>query len=59
MPKHAKTMAIRGMSLATKTSIDPIKMLDEAKKNCKQPIKLSWEDVRFEAEVKTTPAERR
>jgi len=47
-------MAIRGMSLATKAKIDPIAMVEQAKANCKQPIKLSWEDVRFEAEVKTT-----
>ena len=49
--KHSKTLAQRGMSLATKGNIDPIALLERAKEQCKQPIKLSWEDLRFEAEV--------
>lgn len=46
------------MSLATRVDIDPIAILENAKKNCKQPIKLSWENVRFSAEVANTPAEK-
>lgn len=53
-PKHAKTMAVRGMSLATRANIDPVALVEQAKERCKQPIKLSWEDVKFEAEVKTS-----
>ena len=52
------TLAGRGMSLATRGNLDPLALVASAKENCKQPIKLSWEDVRFEAVVKTTPAER-
>ena len=46
------------MSLATKGNIDPIALLERAKEQCKQPIKLSWEDLSFEAEISMTPAER-
>ena len=46
------------MSLATKGNIDPIALLERAKEQCKQPIKLSWEDLSFEAVISTTPAER-
>ena len=56
-PKHAKTMAVRGMSLATKTSIDPRVLLEQAKEKCKQPIKLSWENVNFKAEVAASKEE--
>jgi len=52
------TYAPRGMSLATRANIDPIQLIENAKKNCKQPIKLSWENLRFEAEIKTTASER-
>ena len=54
----AMTMAIRGKSLATRGNIDTQALTQLAKDKCTQPIKLSWEDVRFEAEVATTPAER-
>ena len=46
------------MSLATKGNIDPPALLERAKEQCKQPIKLSWEDLSFEAEISMTPAER-
>jgi len=49
--KPSKTMATRGMSLATKATMDPLKLVADAKDRCKQPIKLSWEDVKFEAEI--------
>ena len=52
-PKHAKTMAVRGMSLATKTSVDVRVLLEQAKERCKQPIKLSWQDVKFTAFIPT------
>lgn len=51
-------MAARGMSLATRGNIDPIALLERARETCAQPIKLSWENVRFEAEVPTSPADR-
>ena len=56
--QKAMTMAARGMSLATRAAIDPVALVEMAKEKCKQPIKLSWEDVRFEAEIKTLPQER-
>ena len=51
-------MAVRGMSLATRANIDPVQLVEMAKERCKQPIKLSWEDVCFEAEVPKTKAEK-
>lgn len=51
-------MAARGMSLATRANIDPLALVAMAKEKCKQPIKLTWENVKFDAEVSTTPAER-
>lgn len=41
----------RTKSLATRENLDTMKILEEAKKRCKNPIKLSWRDVRFEVEV--------
>ena len=49
--KKAMTLAARGMSLATRADIDPIALIQNAKEKCKQPIKLSWENVRFAAQV--------
>lgn len=57
--KKAMTLAARGMSLATRADIDPITLIENAKERCKQPIKLSWENVRFAAQVSTTEAEKR
>lgn len=54
----AMTYAPRGMSLATRAEIDPIALIQNAKEKCKQPIKLSWENVQFEAEVAVSKAER-
>ena len=58
VPQKAMTMAARGMSLATRAEVDPVALIERAKEACNQPIKLSWEDVRFAAEIKTTEAER-
>ena len=58
LPQKAMTMAVRGMSLATRAEVDPVALIERAKEACNQPIKLSWEDVRFAAEIKTTEAER-
>jgi len=35
VPRKAMTMATRGMSLATKATIDPIALVAMAKENCK------------------------
>lgn len=51
-------MAARGMSLATRANIDPMELVAMAKEKCKQPIKLTWDDVVFDAVVTTTPADR-
>ena len=49
---HALTM--RTQSLATRGDIDPIALVERAKKVCREPIKLSWHNVFFEVDVKTT-----
>lgn len=48
----------RVLSLATRADIDPEALVERAKEQCKQPIKLSWEDVKFTAEIKTSKSER-
>ena len=53
---HALTM--RTQSLATRGDIDPIALVERAKKVCREPIKLSWHNVFFEVDVKTTEQER-
>lgn len=50
-------MGVRGMSLATKTTIDYRVLLERAKERCKQPIKLSWENVKFTAYIKANKQE--
>ena len=45
--KKAMTYAPRGLSLATRANIDPFVLIENAKRNCKQPIKLSWENLTF------------
>ena len=52
------TTAMRGMSLATRADIEYAELLQNAQERCKNPIKLSWEKLKFEAQVPTTPAER-
>ena len=44
--------------MATRGDIDPIALVESAKKLCKEPIKLSWHNVFFEVDVKTTEQER-
>jgi len=36
-----------------------MKILEDAKRLCKNPIKLSWKDVRFEVEVLQTEDEQK
>lgn len=48
----------RGMSLATRPDIDAIALMEKAKELCNMPIKLSWENVTFDAKVATTKADR-
>ena len=45
---------MRAMSLASRPDVDPLEVVQRAKELCKQPIKLSWENVFFEVEVATT-----
>jgi len=47
----------RAKSLATRANVEAIKLLEEAKKNCKNPIKLSWKNIIFEVEVKQNEQE--
>ena len=44
--------------MVTRGDIDPIALVESAKKLCKEPIKLSWHNVFFEVDVKTTEQER-
>ena len=62
-PNAQKSMTMgggaqRGMSLATRGDIDPIQLMENAKARCKQPIKLSWEDVCFSAQIPASAADR-
>ena len=50
---------MRTMSLASRPDIDPAEIVEQAKALCKQPIKLSWENVFFEVDVPTTDLERK
>ena len=57
----AMTYAPRGMSLATSTKIDPFALIENAKRKMakgKVPMKISWENLTFQAEVATTVTER-
>lgn len=56
--KKAMTYMPRGQSLATRANIDPIALVEQARENSKNPMKLSWENVQFEAEVKASPADK-
>lgn len=49
----------RTRSLATRENLDTMKILEDAKRLCKNPIKLSWKDVRFEVEVLQTEDEQK
>ena len=48
----------RQMSLATKPKGNQMKLVENAAKLCKNPIKLSWTDVYYEVEVPATEADR-
>ena len=49
--QKAMTLAARGMSLATRADIDPVTLIERAKERTKMPIKLSWENLKYKAEV--------
>ena len=42
----------RTKSLATRENIDAQKIIEEAKAHCKNPVKLTWKNIKFEVEVK-------
>ena len=46
------------MSLTNKPDFDPVQLVAQAKENCSEPVKLSWENVFFEVETKPTEADR-
>jgi ABC-type transport system involved in cytochrome bd biosynthesis fused ATPase/permease subunit len=50
---------MRAMSLATKPDYDPIAVLEDAKAACKNPIKISWENVFFEVEVPASSGDKK
>ena len=55
------TYAPRGMSLASRANIDPFALIEQAKRKIgrgKLPMKVSWENLTFKAEVATTDVER-
>ena len=47
----------RTRSLATREGTDQLRLVEQSKKLCKNPIKLSWDNVRFEVEVKQSKEE--
>ena len=54
----ASQIKARGFSMATKPDINPYKLVAEAKKKCRIPIKLSWQNIYMEVDMKTTEKER-
>lgn len=46
------------MSLATRPDTDPMELVERASKLCKNPIKLSFQNVFYEVDVLTTEEER-
>lgn len=48
----------RSYSLSTRGHVDGLALIEDAKTKCRNPIKLSWNKVFFEVEVKQTEAER-
>lgn len=42
------------MSLATRPDTDPMELVERAQKLCKNPIKLSFQNVFYEVDVVTT-----
>lgn len=50
--------AMRTMSLANRPDTDPMQLVEQAMKHCKNPIKLSWQNVFFEVDVITSAEER-
>jgi len=45
------------LSLATRSTLETAEIIQKAKENCKNPIKISWKNVKFEVEVKQTEEE--
>ena len=54
--KEKPTM--RTMSLANRPDTDPMELVERAAKLCKNPIKLSWQNVFYEVDILTTEEER-
>lgn len=48
----------RTMSLATRPDTDPMELVERAQKLCKNPIKLSFQNVFYEVDVITTEHDR-
>jgi hypothetical protein len=42
----------RTRSLATREGTDQLRLVEQSKLLCRNPIKLSWENIRFEVEVR-------
>ena len=47
----------RALSLASRSTLETTEIIKNAKENCKNPIKISWKNVKFEVEVKQTEEE--
>jgi hypothetical protein len=45
------------LSLASRSTLETTEIIKNAKENCKNPIKISWKNVKFEVEVKQTEEE--
>lgn len=56
--KSTVTNRARQMSLATKKNSNSQKLVQNALKLCKNPIKLAWTDVYYEVEVPATDNDR-
>jgi ABC-type multidrug transport system fused ATPase/permease subunit len=50
--------SMRTMSLANRPDTDPMELVERAAKLCKNPIKLSWQNVFYEVDVLTSEEER-
>lgn len=44
--------------MASRANIDTLEVVRQAQERCAQPIKISWDKVKFSAQVRTTKAER-
>lgn len=49
---------VRSMSLLSRPDMDPVEIVALAKERCKEPVKLSWENVYFEVETPPTEADK-